>query len=438
MNKKIYFLLLFFILSAFGLQAQFEISAELRPRFELNNGYANVPTDKTEPTYFVSQRSRINLKFNQEKYRMFFSLQDVRVWGADNIATSTGAYMNTGSTGIHQVWAEFDVFKNSRIRVGRQELKYDDQRLLAGRNWNQNGLTYDALLYSYQGENWQFDVALSYNNDASKGGSAGFGVNNFDVDPIGRRLRTVNSIYLKNQITEEFSLAMLNLLTGYQADKTSSTTYLMATQGFFGEYKKNAFTGKFNAYYQYGKTQSGKDVSAYMITAEVDYKARKLNVGIGIDYLSGQDASNPDADYQSKFHAFDLLYGGRSARYGNMNQYVVPSSTQNGGLIDIYPKLAYHFTPKSTLSATYHIFSLATAIDEPGGNLTILEGSLGGELDLIYAHKFSKEIVLSAGVSVYNTNDTFAKMKSISTAKIETPIWGWMMLTFKPTLFSSK
>ncbi|MBZ0242887.1 MAG: alginate export family protein, partial [Bacteroidales bacterium] len=210
MNKKIYLSLLLLMFSAFGLQAQFEISAELRPRFEYNDGYVGVPTDQTEPTYFVSQRSRINLKFNQEKYRMFFSLQDVRVWGADDVATGTGSYMNTGSTGIHQAWAEFNVFENSRIRVGRQEFKYDDQRLLAWRNWNQYGLTYDALLYSYQRENWQFDVALSYNNDASKGGSAGFGVNNFDLDPIGRRLRTLNFIYLKNQITDEFSLAMLN------------------------------------------------------------------------------------------------------------------------------------------------------------------------------------------------------------------------------------
>jgi len=437
MKNKIYFTLLFSMLSAVGLQAQFDISAELRPRFELNNGYANVPTDQTEPTYFVSQRSRINLNFNQEKYRMYFSLQDVRVWGADDIATGTGSLMNTGSTGIHQVWAEFDVFKNSRIRVGRQELKYDDQRLLAGRNWNQFGLTYDALLYSYQRENWQFDVALSYNNDASKGGSAGFGINNFDVDPIGRRMRTLNFIYIKNQITEEFSLAMLNLLTGYQADKTSSTTYLMASQGFYGEYKKNAFTGKFNVYYQYGKTQSGMDVLAYMLTAEADYKARKLSIGVGIDYLSGQDASNTNTDYTKKYHAFDLLYGGRYARYGNMNQYLVPGSTRNGGLIDIYPKLAYHFMPKSTLSATYHSFSLATKIADPK-DLTMLEGSLGGELDVIYTQRFSKEISLSAGVSVYNTNDTFAKIKGVLPADIKTPVWGWVMLTFKPTLFSSK
>ncbi|MBZ0241716.1 MAG: hypothetical protein K8F24_00750, partial [Bacteroidales bacterium] len=121
-----------------------------------------------------------------------------------------------------------------------------------------------------------------------------------------------------------------------------------------------------------------------------------------------------------------------------MNQYLVPASTRNGGLIDIYPKMAYHFTPKSTLSAAYHFFSLATKIDEPGGNLTLLEGSIGGELDMVYAHKFSKEIVLSAGLSVYNTNDTFAKMKDVLPADIKTPVWGWVMLTFKPTLFSSK
>jgi len=434
MTKKLLFLSAILLLLNFSLMAQFEISAELRPRFELNDGYVGVPTDMTEPTYFVSQRSRINLKFNQEKYRMFFSLKDVRVWGNDNIATGTGVFMNSGSTGVHQVWAEFDVFKNSRIRVGRQEFKYDDQRLLAWRNWNQYGLTYDALLYSYKRAGWQFDVALSYNND----GTGAFGVNDFDVDPINRRLRTLNFIYLKNQITEEFSLSMLNLLTGYQADKTTSTTYLMATQGFYGEYKKDAFTGKFNAYYQYGKSQTGKDVSAYVLTAEVDYKARKISIGAGIDVLSGQDASKADADYQEKYHAFDVLYGVRYARYGNMNQYLTPASTRNGGLVDIYPKLAYHFNPKSTLRLQYHFFSLATKIDEPNANLTLLEGSLGGELDMIFAHKFSKEIQLSAGVSVYNTNDTFAKVKGVSPTAIKTPVWGWMMLTFKPVLFSSK
>ncbi|HOI32808.1 MAG: alginate export family protein [Bacteroidales bacterium] len=433
MNRKLYLLFAFIAFFAVKAEAQFEVSAELRPRFEMNNGYSGVPTDQTEPTYIVSQRSRLNFGLNNEKYRLYVSLQDVRVWGNDNIANGTSVLMNTGSSGLHQVWAEFDIFKNSRIRVGRQELKYDDQRLLAGRNWNQYAQTYDAFLYSYKRENWQFDVALSYNND----GTGAFGVNDFNVDPINRRLRTLNFIYLKNQITDEFSLSMLNLLTGYQKDKTSSTTYLMATQGFFGEYKKNAFTGKFNAYYQYGKSQTGVDVSAYMLTAEVDYKARKVSIGAGIDVLSGQDASNTNTDYQQKYHAFDVFYGVRYARYGNMNHYLTPASTLNGGLIDIYPKLAYHFNPMSTFSVQYHFFSLATKVADPVVNNAFLEGSLGGELDVIYSHKFTKEILLSAGISVYNTNDTFAKIKNVSTTKIETPVWGWLMLTFKPSLFVS-
>jgi len=430
MSKKNYFILGIISLIFFEAKAQFEISAEIRPRFEMNNGYIGVPTDQTEPTYFVSQRSRINLKLDKEKYRMYFSLQDVRVWGDDNIASGTGVFMNTGSTGIHQAWAEIDVFSNSRIRIGRQEFKYDDQRLLGWRNWNQYALTYDAFLYSYNRDGWRFDVALSYNND----GTGPFGQNNFDVDPIAKRLRTLNFIYLKNQITDEFSLAMMNLVSGYQKDKNSSTTYLMATQGFYGEYKKDAFSARFNAYYQYGKSQTGMDVSAHMLTAEADYKARKLSIGAGIDYLSGQDASNTDADYQGKFHAFDVLYGVRYARYGYMNQYLTTASTKNGGLVDIYPKLAYHFNPKSTFNLHYHFFSLATPVNV---NNEILEGSLGGELDMTFFYKYSKEIVLGFGLSVYNTNDTFAKVKNVSPTEIETPVWGWVMLTFKPSLFVS-
>ncbi len=439
--KRNFILFAFFgilLLSSTNLMAQFELSAEIRPRFEINNGFGGVPTIFTEPTYFVSQRSRLNAALSKEKYKVYFSLQDVRVWGSGDVASGTGEFMSTGGLGIHEIWAEFKVFSNSRIKVGRQVLKYDDQRLLATRNWNQYAITYDALLYSYQRDGWQFDAALSYNNDPSKLGSGGFGKNDFDVNPIAKRLRTVNFIYLKKQITDAFSLSYMSLVTGYQKDQVSSTTYLMGTHGFYGNYQKNALNAKFNAYYQMGKSQTGQDVSAYMLTLEANYQARKLGFGLGMDVLSGQDARNNDADYQKKDHAFDMFYGVRYARYGWMNQYVVQASTRNAGLVDIYPQLTYNLSEKGSVKAMFHFFSLATNASDPFNNGEYLSGSIGQELDIAYNHKFSKEIALNVGFGYYFTNDTFAAVKNVKPDEIETPYFGWVMLTFKPSLFLSE
>lgn len=437
MKIKQIFLVLFFIFFAINSFAQFEISAELRPRFELNNGFGSVPTSDTEPTAYVTQRSRLNFSFNETKYRFYFSMQDVRNWGDEDIASGSGAFANSGSFSVHQIWAEFKVSANSNIKIGRQEFRYDDQRLLSIRNWNKYGQAYDAVLFSRKKNNWQFDLAVSYNNDHMKGEAAGFGSNTFDVDPITRRLRTLNFVYLKKQISDSWSVSSTALLTGYQKEKLSSTTYLMATYGLFTEYKNKGLEGRMNLYGQSGKSQKGMDVNAFMFTAEASWRKGKIRPGIGIDILSGNDGSNTNSDYKTKEHSFDIFYGVRYARYGFMNQYVVPSSTLGGGLVDIYPQLHFYPGQKSRITIDYHFFSLHQKVKDPKNPELFLSGSLGTELDLVWHYNFSKELFTTVGYSYYFTNDTFASVKKTDPEKIGKPYFAYVMLTFKPVLFRS-
>lgn len=436
MNKTFY-IFIYTIFIAFPALAQFEVSAEFRPRFELNNGYVMVPTDTSDVTAYVTQRTRLNISYKQEKYSLYLSLQDVRNWGDENIATGTGAFLRSGSSGIHQAWMQFKAGENSHLKIGRQAFIYDDQRLLAGRNWNQYGQTYDAILFSTNKNKWTIDLAISYNNDAAKGGSAAFGLNNFNVDPLNRRLRTLNFIYIKNQINSDWYVSATGLVTGYQKDKTTNTTYLLATYGAYSKFKKGGFEAQGNIFGQAGKSQTGKDVQAFMVTAEASYRTGKIKPGIGIDILSGQDASNTDQDYQSKYHTFDIFYGVRFMRYGFMNQYVVPSNTLNGGWIDIYPNLHLFPNAKNRITIDYHLFSLQQAVAKPNSPGEFLEGTLGSELDIVWHHQFSKELSSSIGFTYYFTNDTFAFIKKIDPAHIGTPYFGWVMLTFKPTLFTN-
>ena len=49
-----------------------------------------------------------------------------------------------------------------------------------------------------------------------------------------------------------------------------------------------------------------------------------------------------------------------------------------------------------------------------------------------------KEVTLQAGFSYYLVSDTMEKIKGIGVGNADTPYWAWVMITFKPTLFTSK
>src|SRR4249919_3599073 len=79
---RLFFFLIIIITSTINIaNAQFVVSAELRPRLEFRDGYRTLPTEDSKPAAFVSQRSRLNVAYSQKKFSLKVSLQDVRTWG---------------------------------------------------------------------------------------------------------------------------------------------------------------------------------------------------------------------------------------------------------------------------------------------------------------------------------------------------------------------
>ncbi len=66
---------------------------------------------------------------------------------------------------LKEAWIQLLCNKYSSIKIGRQIFKYDDERLLSARDWNQNGVSYDAVLYQYQYHKWRIDCGISLNNE---------------------------------------------------------------------------------------------------------------------------------------------------------------------------------------------------------------------------------------------------------------------------------
>jgi len=215
MNKHlvfVFFLALFMM--PFTSFSQFTISAELRPRFEMDNGAMRPIPDSLDTRYFVTQRTRLIFDFNKEKYQFRLSLQDVRFWGNGDIYSSTGVWGSTGGVDIQEAWFRLKIGEYSNITIGRQMLKLDEQRLMATRNWNQFGISYDAVSFVFAKNDWILNAAVSYNTNTE--------VNNGKVmtDPeffnAKNIMKTQNYIHLMKKFNKNFSASFIALASGYQ------------------------------------------------------------------------------------------------------------------------------------------------------------------------------------------------------------------------------
>ena len=128
MKSPIPGILLFLLFSPFFYGQEFDAQLQLRPRFEYRNGFKTLLEKEQEATALVSQRSRFQLNFSNEAISLRLSLQNVRTWGD---VTPTTTFDKNGVTAF-EAYAQYRVNDNLYIRLGRQILSYDNQRIFGG------------------------------------------------------------------------------------------------------------------------------------------------------------------------------------------------------------------------------------------------------------------------------------------------------------------
>jgi len=406
--------------------AQFTINVEFRPRAEIRNGYKQLPDSGAIPAYLITQRSRLGVIYRQEWLKSCISFQDARVWGDENNYSSTGIYGDTASVELNEAWVELTFLTNSSIRIGRQYFEYDDARLLSTRNWGQTGISYDAVLYKFTKDNWSVDAALSLNNKAD---------NTFGNAYPSSKMKTLNFVRLAKRIDDNLSVSGIALASGYTAGSKSETIYLRGSYGVNIICSKKPVGFKTSFYFQNGKNKSGVKVGAWNFNAAGEYAFGKTNLNAGITILSGDKTG----DAGEKDQLFDLLYGVRHRFYGLMDNFSnLPKATANGGLIDVFAGISHMVTQKTKISADYHYFALQQSQVRIANQNIKLDGMLGSEIDLSFRTNFSKVVYLEGGYSVMLPTSAYEKIQGTDKGKSEFSCWGWLMLTVKPEIFSSK
>jgi len=169
MKKEFHFHLLLFValtLVPALAKAQFRLTAEVRPRTEFRNGFKTPTSTGFDPAFFTEQRSRLYVDFADEKYKLRFSLQDVRLWGQVPQIFKN----DVGTSFLSEAWGQYFVSKTFSIKAGRQILSYDNQRFFGGLEWAQQGRRHDALLFIKEDKTKgvKLHVGLAFNADADR------------------------------------------------------------------------------------------------------------------------------------------------------------------------------------------------------------------------------------------------------------------------------
>ncbi|WP_106793400.1 alginate export family protein [Aquimarina sp. Aq78] len=410
--------LIFFTLFITNINAQLKIDAEVRPRFEYRHGFKTLFPDDADPATFVSQRTRLNAGYKMEKLNFYLSMQDVRVWG--DVPQLNTADKNGFS--LHQAWGEILFHPNISLKLGRQEIAYDDQRIFGNVGWAQQARSHDAALIKYNKDSFKFDLGFAFNRGE---------------ESLTEHTLTTPNTYKSIQYLwlhkdwESFSGSFLFLNNGLQFtdpdNSNNNESRYSQTVGTHLKYKKGKFGLVSNLYYQFGNDLGDNDLSAYLLGLEADYKlSEQWKVLLGGELQSGNDNGAPaNGDNE----AFTPFYGTNHKFNGLMDYFYVGNHIGNVGLIDLYLKANVKFNQKSTLNVAAHNFMAAA--DLP----TDESKQLGTEIDLVFSYNLQKNVNIKAGYSHLFASDGMEILKNNFDGN--TNNWGWVMVTIKPTLFTT-
>lgn len=393
--------------------AQFTLSAQLRPRMEFRKGY-RIPQDfSSKPAFFISQRTRLNFNYVHDIIEMYVSLQDVRTWG-DELQMSDIAGLS-----LHQAWTKIKITEGLYIKPGRQELIYDEHRLLGNVDWVQQARSHDAILLLYQKNKWRFDAVGAFNQLRE---------NVFSTNYISNNYKAL--VFLRGE--KSFQSAILSVTGIADAFEKNDTIHDLAwryTYGAYFKFSKKNISLVLSAYGQSGQLQSGADIAAFMVNAKLGYKIKSFSMAAGLDFLSGNNTKN------RRFQAFNTLYATNHKFYGFMDYYLnVPSDSRGGGLQDYFINFNYQISEKTMVKLYYHQFLTANKVYD--SRARELSKNLGGEFDLAFVYDVKSYLSLQAGASVYMPTSSTEIIKGGDKDKVSG--WAWLMLNVSPELFKSK
>lgn len=398
---------------------ELDANLQLRPRYEYRNGFKSLISNDDKATSFVSQRSRLNFNYKQEKLKAKLSLQNIRTWG--DVATTATADKN--GIALFEAWAQYDLDAKWSARLGRQVISYDNQRIFGEIDWAQQAQSHDAAVITFHPKNQQLDLGFALNANAEN-----------VLEPKNAYTTNYKNLQYAWYHTQfsKLNLSLLLLNTGYEFEKSIGNLEIdyKQTFGTYLTFKEKKWDTNFGAYGQTGKS-ADKKVNAWYTGAFLGYAVTNtFKAGLGYEYLSGKNQNDSSTDIKS----FNPIFGTNHGFNGFMDYFYVGNHQNSVGLQDAYLKLNYT-SNKWQFTLMPHIFNAPNTILDASNNE--MDSYLGTEFDCMASYTIQKDIVATAGYSQMFGSGTLERVKNVTNAA-DTNNWAWVMVAFSPRLFSLK
>jgi len=455
-----------FALALFGYndaQAQLTATGQFRPRAEFRDGYSTLQAKDAETAVFTSQRTRLNVGFTGYRFKFFVAIQDVRVWGQDASTINRTTTAENNGIQLHEAWGEImlnDTVSSIQylsLKIGRQEISYDDQKLLGGLDWLQQARYHDAIVLKYFNKGWTADFGAAFNqNKEQLAGTIYNGVPATGsgypagTNSLGTNYKSFEYAYLaKKFFFGDISFLFLSDNFNKYTNVTAGTPPVVTKVNEQGIWTRNTTGFYYNVnatrklklegslYHQFGHDKNGRSLSSNLASITTTLQVgRKLFVGPGVDYLSGNDGTKA-VTATSENNQFDPLYGTPHKFWGTMDYFYASSGFGAQGLLNYFLKSKYNLKDNLTLFADIHCFESANSLSNgAGGKQT---SYLGTELDLKMSYNMTKMVNIEAGYSFMQATKSMAsaQVKNVANANL-TPQWAYVMVNIKPNFLNKK
>lgn len=405
---------------------QFTFGGQLLQRPEYRHGYGRLIPEGAEPAAFVAQRLRLQGTYRFENVTLFASIQDVRTWGNTAQLTITDSLLS-----MHEAWVELRLDTSWSVRLGRQELVYDNSRFLGNVDWAMQARAHDFALVKYERGNTKVHFGGGYNQDAETLTSV--------VPRTAPQYRTAQLVHGETK-AGRVELAVLFWNDGRQYAVRDSAQVIIAKgvrhAQTFGISKLSSKWGRTTlsgfAYYQTGMDAKGRQLNAYDASVQVSRLVRErvdgrnqLRLTFGGELISGTANNATDGGNRS----FSPLYGTNHMHNGYMDLFFVGGRHEGStGLLDVFLRGKWEFTPTTFVSLNTHVFSTQAGIYRSGMRQNDL---LGTELDANAGFLVSRSVSVQCGYSQLFATGTLELIQAVA-APQRVQNWGYLMLIVRP------
>lgn len=400
---------------------QFALQVEYRPRTELRYGYQQLPADTSVPAFFTGQRTRLSVDYRfSELLKAAFSMQDLRIWGSAN-PKGTG-----GSVQVFEAWAEPRIAPRWWLKVGRQRLVYDNQRLFSENNWRIGGASHDAAVLKYESPRLSVHLAGAFNQTTDRLFGTDFSPSEFS------NYKSLLVNYIQLRCSDKLVFTVINAADGWQDVVNPEKINQRLTTGGRVEFNSGRLRGNLGAWYQFGRNPKGKKLAAWYLNPEVRLGWRQVSIKAGAEVFSGNHPDETTTD-----HSFVPLYGSGHSFNGALDLITrFPNDVGGAGLVNPYFAVRLNLSPALSWSVTTHWFRLQNDWRKDGVSYN---RDLGVEADMVVSYTPNSFTTFELGHSVASFTNTFVQIKAAPAGSdAVVPYFTYLCLIVKPTLLDVK